>query len=129
MTTPTPGWYPSPTGTGQQYWDGQQWSNTPAPAQQVDSNVLRQAMAENRSIWVTNGLAAWSLVFALFGFLLNFMFGAGAFLGGIGLVIAYVAFNKSKTTGAGRTMAVTSLVLNGLVAVFGVAVFLFVMAL
>jgi len=25
MTTPTPGWYPDPSGAGQRYWDGAQW--------------------------------------------------------------------------------------------------------
>jgi hypothetical protein len=128
-TTPqVPGWYPSPSGTGQGYWDGQQWSAGPPPAAQIDPNALRQAMAENRSIWVTNGLAAWSLVISFAAFVANFAFGAGAFIGGLGLIVAYVAFNKSKKTGQGRGMALTGLALNGADVVFGVIVWLVLMA-
>jgi hypothetical protein len=29
--TPGPGWYPSPSGPGQQYWDGSAWTQHRAP--------------------------------------------------------------------------------------------------
>jgi hypothetical protein len=89
---------------------------------------MRAAMAENRSIWVTNGLAAWSLVIGAVGFLLNFLFGMGVWLGIPGLIIAFVAFNKSKKVGQGRGMAISGLVLNGLVVLFGLIVWVFLLA-
>jgi hypothetical protein len=115
-TTPQlPGWYPSPSGTGQTYWDGQQWSGTGsvAPQQQIDPNVLRQAMAENRSIWVTNGLAAWSLIAGLVGLLLDFLFGVGIGPAIVGVIVGFLAVNKSKKTGQGRGLALGGLITSG----------------
>ena len=94
----------------------------------IDPTMLRQAMAENRSVWVTNGLACWSLVIGGVGFFMNFLFGAGIAFAGFGGIIAYVAFNKSKKTGQGRGLAITSLVLNGLVAAFALIVIVFLLA-
>jgi hypothetical protein len=31
MTQPAPGWYPDPSGQGQRYFDGQQWTGHHAP--------------------------------------------------------------------------------------------------
>jgi hypothetical protein len=124
------GWYADPSGDpGQKYWDGQNWQQAAVPQPAVDQQVIRAAMAENRSIWVTNGLAAWSLVIGAIGFLMNFLFGAGVFFGGIGGVIALVAFNKSKTlNGQGRGLSIASLVLNGLVVAFGLIVWVILLA-
>ena len=124
------GWYADPSGNpGQKYWDGQSWQQAAVPQPAVDQQVIRAAMAENRSIWVTNGLAAWSLVIGGVGFLLNFLFGMGAFLGGFGLILSFVAFNKSKRlNGQGRGLSIAGLVVNGLVVAFGLIVWIFLLA-
>lgn len=37
---PTPGWYPDPMGTGQRYWDGNQWGPAePSPAPPAAGNL------------------------------------------------------------------------------------------
>ncbi len=123
------GWYADPSGNpGQKYWDGQNWQQAAVPQPAVDQQVIRAAMAENRSIWVTNGLAAWSLVIGAIGFLLNFLFGMGVWLGVPGLIIAFVAFTKSKKVGQGRGLSISGLVLNGLVVAFGLIVWVFLLA-
>jgi hypothetical protein len=129
MTTQLPaGWYADPSGNpGQKYWDGQNWQ-VAAVAQPASQDDIRAAMAENRSIWVTNGLACWSLVIGLVGFFMNFLFGAGIIFGGFGGFIAFIAFNKSKKTGQGRGLSTTALVVNGLVAAFGLIVIVFLLA-
>jgi hypothetical protein len=114
--------------------DGQNWQQAAAPQpvgqpQPASQDAIRAAMAENRSIWVTNGLAAWSLICGGVGFLLNFLFGMGAFLGGFGLILSFVAFNKSKRlNGQGRGLSIAGLVLNGLVVAFGLIVWIFLLA-
>jgi hypothetical protein len=119
------GWYSDPSGNpGQKYWDGQNWQLA-AVAQPASQDEIRAAMAENRSIWVTNGLACWSLVISVVGFFMNFLFGAGIIFGGFGGIIA---FNKSKKTGQGRGLSTTALVLNGLVFAFGLIVIVFLLA-
>jgi hypothetical protein len=86
-------------------------------------------MAENRSVWVTNGMAVYSLILSVVGFCLNFLFGMGVILGVPGAILAFVALNKSKRlNGQGRGMAITGLVLNALVVVFGVIVWVFLLA-
>ena len=114
--------------------DGQNWQQAAVPQpvgqpQPASQDAIRAAMAENRSIWVTNGLAAWSLICGGVGFLLNFLFGMGAFLGGFGLILSFVAFNKSKRlNGQGRGLSIAGLVLNGLVVAFGLIVWIFLLA-
>jgi hypothetical protein len=95
----------------------------------VDPAVLRAAMAENRSVWVTNGMAVYSVILSFVGFLLNFLFGMGVLPAVPGAIFAYVALNKSKKlNGQGRGLAITGLVLNGLVIAFGVCVWVFLLA-
>jgi hypothetical protein len=114
--------------------DGQNWQQAAVPQpvgqpQPASQDAIRAAMAENRSIWVTNGLAAWSLICGGVGFLLNFLFGMGAFVGGFGLILSFVAFNKSKRlNGQGRGLSIAGLVLNGLVVAFGLIVWIFLLA-
>jgi hypothetical protein len=94
----------------------------------VDPAVLRAAMAENRSVWITNGLACYSLVLSFIGFLMNFLFGAGILFGGVGGIMAFVAFNKSKKTGQGRGLSIAGLVANGAIVVFGLVVIVTLLA-
>ena len=80
MTThlpPSPGWYPDPSGSSaQKYRDGQGWQNAdPQPALSRDD--IRAAMAENRSIWATNAMAAYSLIIGCVSLLLLLMCGVG----------------------------------------------------
>jgi hypothetical protein len=121
--TQPPGWYPDPNGgPGQVYWDGQRWSSGPpaAPGQAaISPDALRAAMAENRSVWVTNGLAVWSLIAGIVGFLLDFACGVGIGAAGLGVIVGYLAFNKSKKTGQGRGLALSGLIVSGVAFVFG----------
>jgi hypothetical protein len=59
MTQPTrAGWYPDLGGApGTRYWDGQEW---------------QQAAPPTGSIWVTNAMAAYSLILGFMAFLLDF---------------------------------------------------------
>lgn len=100
----------------------------PVGQSSIDPAVLRAAMAENRSVWITNGLACYSLIISFIGFLMNFLFGAGIIFGGIGGVLAFLAFNKSKKTGQGRGLSIAALVANGLIVVFGFVVIVVLLA-
>ncbi|MCV7381683.1 hypothetical protein BST11_22555 [Mycobacterium alsense] len=122
------GWYPDPNGgSGQMYWDGQQWSSpTPAAPQQpgISQDALRAAMAENRSIWVTGGLALWSLICGIIGAITDLFCGVGIGPSGIGLVLGVIAFNKSKQTGEHRGLALTALIVNAVAFGIGLIVML-----
>ena len=122
MTThlpPSPGWYPDPSGSSaQKYWDGQGWQNAdPQPALSRDD--IRAAMAENRSIWATNAMAAYSLIIGCVSLLLLLMCGVGGATAVPGGIVGFIAFNKSKQTGAGRGMAIAGLATNGAAFVIG----------
>jgi hypothetical protein len=108
------------------YWDGQQWSSPggpPVPQQMaISPDALRAAMAENRSIWVTNGLAVWSLICGILGALLLFFCGAGIGPGAVGVIVGILAYNKSKQTGAGRGMALGGLITSSVVVGIGLIV-------
>jgi hypothetical protein len=128
--TATPPQYAAPSGN-QPYWDGQNWQN-PAPfAQQpaINRDDIRAAMAENRSIWVTNALAAWSLIIGAFSLAGLFFCGAGAGTAILGVIVGFLAFNKSKTTGAGRGMAIAGMAMNGAAFAIGCIVVMFVFVL
>lgn len=122
------GWYPDPNGgPNQMYWDGQQWSSGAPPMPQqpaLSPDALRAAMAENRSIWVTNGLAVWSLVVGIMGLLLDIFCGVGAFMGVVGVIVGIIALNKSKQTGHGRGMALGGLITSGVAVAIGLLVLL-----
>ena len=127
MTAQSPaGWYPDPSGNpGQKYWDGQCWQATtpqavPQPA--IPPDALRAAMAENRSIWVTNGLAAWSLICGIVALLADLMCGVGIGVAIPGVILGYVAFNRSKTSGQGRGLALGGLITSGAAFVIGFVV-------
>ena len=129
--TTTPPQNTAPSGS-QQYWDGQNWQN-PAPFPQqppISRDNIRTAMTENRSIWVTNAMAAYSLMIGLFSLCALFACGAGAGTAILGGIVGYLAFNKSKTTGAGRGMAIAGMATNGAAFAIGciVVMFLFLFA-
>ena len=121
--TQPPGWYPDPNGgAGQMYWDGQQWlSGAPGVPEQaaISPDALRAAMAENRSIWVTNGLAAYPLIIGLVSLLLDIMCGVGAATSVVSFIVGWLALNKSKKTGAGRGLALSGLIVSGVAFVIG----------
>ncbi|ORV54150.1 hypothetical protein AWC05_18850 [Mycobacterium florentinum] len=109
------------------YWDGQQWSSTtPADLQQagITQDQLRAAMAENRSVWVTNALAVYALAVGIISVLCDFLCGVGTATSVLGLIIGYLAFNKSKTTGAGKGLALSALIINGCAFAFGIIIWL-----
>jgi hypothetical protein len=124
MTAQSPaGWYPDPSGNpGQQYWDGQNWQQVAVPQPALGPDALRAAMAENRSIWVTNGLAAWSLVVGILGLICDLFCGVGIGIAAIGVVVGYLALNKSKTVGQGRGLALAGLITSGAAFVIGFVV-------
>jgi hypothetical protein len=53
MTSPQAGWYPDPTGSGQQrYWDGAQWTNHYAPpAPQYAQPAPKQPVGPAPNLW------------------------------------------------------------------------------
>lgn len=108
------------------YWDGQQWSSPggpPMPQQTaISPEALRAAMAENRSIWVSNGLAVWSLICGILGAVLLFFCGAGIGPGAVGVIVGTLAYKKSKQTGAGRGMALGGLITSSVVVGIGLIV-------
>jgi hypothetical protein len=75
-------------------------------------------MAENRSIWATNAMAAYSLALGCLSLLL-FLCGVGAATAVVGGIFGFIAFNKSKETGGGRGMAIAGLATNGAAFVIG----------
>ncbi|ORV54149.1 hypothetical protein AWC05_18845 [Mycobacterium florentinum] len=81
-------------------------------------------MAENRSVWVTNALAVYALAVGIISVLCDFLCGVGTATSVLGLIIGYLAFNKSKTTGAGKGLALSALIINGCAFAFGIIIWL-----
>jgi hypothetical protein len=116
------GWYPGPNGN-QQYWDGHSWQvPSPALGPPITQDAMRAAMAENRSIWVTNGLAAWALIAGVAALLCDFFCGAGVLVGAIGAAVGFVALNRSKQSGHGRNLALAGLITSGVAFLIGAIV-------
>ncbi|ORV96216.1 DUF2510 domain-containing protein [Mycobacterium kyorinense] len=54
--TPPPGWYPDPSGSGQRYFDGRQWTDLPPPPPAQPSVVINNNVgASAPAVVVTNG--------------------------------------------------------------------------
>jgi Protein of unknown function (DUF2510) len=71
MSTPLPpaGWYNNPTGLGQRYWDGQNWTDSYS---QTQSNAPWQAAAQDE---LQTGLVVAGYVFAVLIPIVGFILG------------------------------------------------------
>jgi uncharacterized membrane protein YeaQ/YmgE (transglycosylase-associated protein family) len=79
---PPAGWYPDPDGSGQRYWDGQQWTDQIAPGAAAPAQAAGGRAKDPRN----DGLATAGYIFAVL-------------LPIVGVIFAIVLYNRNDARG------------------------------
>ncbi len=125
-----PGWYPDPNGSGQKYWDGQQWQGG-APAPLVPTVGAPSPYggfggpAAPKPDTATSLLGLWSLLMGLGALVLDFLCGVGIVFGLVGLGVGLIALNRSKQTNANRGLVIAGIAVNGVALLLGLVLVIF----
>jgi Protein of unknown function (DUF2510) len=117
--TPQPGWYPDPAGgSGQRYWDGNQWLNVPQQPVAVSDGITKTDLKK----WASYGVAGYAALFGVFSIPVNIFCGAGAGLGVPALFLGWLG-NRSATDPVARKLAKTGLICGGIGTAISIIIF------